>query len=187
MKKSFFLVFFLACTTFLLSYEQWRVMGPNHETKHSSSLPPFQKWHKTVIGYSIQTAPADLGSLIDNAFDTWENYNDVSFQSGNDIIVDVIDDIPGEPHGFFAYVPQKTINSTTAEINGAQIIFNIGNYLHPIYGEKPIVWTDGTELVKWDSTLYICDVQNCATHEVGHTLGIDEHATGAGCPTMALR
>jgi hypothetical protein len=102
----------------LLATDQWRVYGPTypvHYYKNMYDPPPFCKWHKLTIGYSINSAPPNLNYLIDASFSTWASCGYLSFTSGNDILLSTIS---GE-NDYFSYSP-FTYNSN-GEITGSNI------------------------------------------------------------------
>ncbi len=180
LKKIYILILLFLCNTFVLATDQWRVFGPgtNLEVKSMYSQPPFCKWHKLNIGYSIVSSPNQaLNYLIDNSFNSWAGCGYINFTSGSDITVNADYSNPS----WFGYTPFTC--DSHGEIVSCAVYLNTGSY-----DGVPITWTDGNENVAVSgATRYYCDVQNCVTHELGHALGIAHHSTGNGNPTMAER
>lgn len=145
----------------------------------------YERWQESDIPHSYRINPsgfpAGVVDAIESAFEAWEDIEtaDISFtydgttpidtigNDGTNVILMVTDNWPYTNENGPPYTAYTTVwvNTSTGVIEGADMEFNGVDY----------AWSTTGESQKWD-------IQNMATHEIGHFIGID-HNCDEGYPT----
>lgn len=150
--KNVLLLIILVFSSNVYASDQWRIFGPGNPEviKSQYDPPPYCRWHKQSISYTIVSAPSGLSGPIHDSFDTWEANGHLSFSSGGSDITIETDD--GDHNWFGQTWPTCNITwqvyastSNTYYVDSSYIISSGANADDQFFYKATAVDVDGLE------------------------------------------